>query len=282
MSETNENSENGLRIHHTYESTSLRSTDPDLCSLLTRKQPRFMPSAPKCANCNKSVYKAEELRAANKIFHKLCFKCTSCNKLLETNSLTEHAGDLFCRNCYAKSFGPKGVGFGAGTMSTENSVYNSLKHRSYAQNSEMCENNENQSVKHIQVTPGLRSTFSTLNHNNIHNAVNISSSSTNGNYQMSALNYEKRSSACNITFGGSDKCARCMKSVYAAEKVFAAGKPFHKLCFSCSICKKLLNSMNCCDNREQEIFCKSCYGKKFGPKGVGFGIAAGALTTSRN
>lgn len=225
MSETNENNESGLRIQHTCEAISLLSTDPDLCSLLSRKQPRFIPSAPKCANCNKSVYKAEEVRAANKTFHKLCFKCTCCNKLLETYSLTEHAGDLFCRNCYAKSFGPKGVGFGAGTMSTENSAYSSLNHRSYAQNpNEMCENSENQSVKHVQMTPSLRSTFSTLNHNNIHNAANMTSSSTNGNYQMSALNYEKRSSVCNMSFGGSDKCARCMKAVYAAEKVFAAGK----------------------------------------------------------
>ncbi len=133
---------------------NLRTTDPDLCSLMTRKQPRFMPSAPKCANCNKSVYKAEETRAANKIFHKLCFKCTACNKLLETNNLTEHAGDLFCRNCYAKSFGPKGVGFGTNTLSTENGTYMSLNHQSsYSSrsNSEDYQNEQSQSVKHVQV-----------------------------------------------------------------------------------------------------------------------------------
>lgn len=261
----------------TYNSEMLRSTDPDLCSLLTRKQPRFVPSAPKCANCNKSVYKAEELRAANKTFHKLCFKCTSCNKLLETNILTEHAGDLFCRNCYAKTFGPKGVGFGAGTMSSENNHFMSLNAKTYER--EKSFEGEAQSVKHVQVTPALRSTFSTLNHNNLQNTTAgvTSPPSNNGSYQMSALNYEKRSSMCNMTFGGSDKCARCKKAVYAAEKVFAAGKPFHKLCFSCSTCKKLLSSMNCCDNSESEIFCKACYGKQYGPKGIGFGVGAGAL-----
>lgn len=257
---------------------SLRMTDPDLCSLLTRKQPRFVPQAPKCANCNKSVYKAEELRAANKTFHKLCFKCTSCNKLLETNILTEHQGNLFCRNCYAKSFGPKGVGFGTNTMSTENNNFLSLNLNHKGLNNNY-ETNENQSVKHVQVTPALRSTFSTLNHNNniqnMNGNGNMTSPPTNGNYQMSAFNYEKRSSVSTITYGGSDKCARCTKPVYAAEKVFAAGKPFHKLCFSCSVCKKLLSSMNICDNSESEIFCKACYGKQYGPKGVGFGIGAG-------
>ena len=96
--------------------------DPELSGLLTRKQPRFIPQAPKCAKCDKNVYKAEEIRAANKTFHKLCFKCTSCNKLLETNILTEHQGDLYCRVCYGRNFGPKGYGYGAGSagiLSTE-------------------------------------------------------------------------------------------------------------------------------------------------------------------
>ncbi len=107
MNETNENgSVDQVTNENVYESlinhNNLRSVDPDLCDLLTRKQPKFMPQAPKCAKCSKNVYKAEELRAANKTFHKLCFKCTLCSKLLETNILTEHQGDLFCRNCYAK------------------------------------------------------------------------------------------------------------------------------------------------------------------------------------
>jgi hypothetical protein len=98
------------------------STDQDLNILLTRKQPKVIPSAPKCAKCNKSVYAAEETRAANQIFHKLCFKCTSCNKLLQPNLITEHAGDLYCKSCYGKQFGPKGYGYGcgAGTLSMEN------------------------------------------------------------------------------------------------------------------------------------------------------------------
>lgn len=83
--------------------------DPELSGLLTRKNPKFTPQAPKCAKCAKNVYMAEELRAANKTFHKLCFKCTLCNKLLEPNILTEHQGDLFCKNCYGKKFGPKGI-----------------------------------------------------------------------------------------------------------------------------------------------------------------------------
>lgn len=237
--------------------------DPELNDLLTRKAPKFKPQAPKCAKCQKSVYAAEEVRAANKTFHKLCFKCTSCNKLLETNILTEHQGDLYCRSCYAKNYGPKGYGYGigAGTLSSDSgNIQNNNSNNTSNTNSDNEKTN----------TPTLKSTFSTYNSN----GQTISVNRANDNQYTSLNSHEKRTSL--MTFGGADKCYRCLKNVYAAEKVIAAGKPFHKLCYNCFTCKKLLNSMNCCDNSDGEIFCKSCYGKLYGPKGVGHGINATA------
>ena len=46
---------------------------------------------------------------------------------------------------------------------------------------------------------------------------------------------------------------------------------FHKKCFTCFDCKKPLDSTSCNDAPNGEIFCKSCYGKNFGPKGYGYG-----------
>ena len=71
---------------------------------------------------------------------------------------------------------------------------------------------------------------------------------------------------------------------------------WHKACFNCVTCNKKLDSTTVAD-KDGEIFCKgenkdityfitisvfvsACYGKKFGPKGVGFGLGAGTLTTS--
>jgi cysteine/glycine-rich protein len=53
----------------------------------------------------------------------------------------------------------------------------------------------------------------------------------------------------------------------------AGGQTFHKGCFTCHLCNKRVDSSMLCE-REGEIFCKNCYGKNYGPKGVGFGITA--------
>lgn len=72
---------------------------------------------------------------------------------------------------------------------------------------------------------------------------------------------------------------RCGKSVYHAEEKKAAGASWHKNCFTCFHCKKGLESNNIC-NARGEIWCRACYGGKFGPKGYGYGGGAGVLQTS--
>ncbi|XP_057289308.1 cysteine and glycine-rich protein 1-like [Hydractinia symbiolongicarpus] len=81
-------------------------------------------------------------------------------------------------------------------------------------------------------------------------------------------------------FGGAPKCGRCGKSVYTAEERLAAGKSWHYIpCFTCKLCNKTLQSTTVAENmKSHEIYCKSCYGKNFGPKGYGYGAGAGTLS----
>ena len=44
-----------------------------------------------------------------------------------------------------------------------------------------------------------------------------------------------------------------------------------------AMCNKMLDSTTCAEH-ERTLYCKTCHGRKFGPKGVGFGIGAGALS----
>lgn len=39
----------------------------------------------------------------------------SCNKLLDSGSVSEHDGDAYCKTCYSSNFGPKGYGFAGGS-----------------------------------------------------------------------------------------------------------------------------------------------------------------------
>ena len=70
--------------------------------------------APLCARCAGRVYQAELARACGRVWHRACFTCRDCSKLLDSNSLCERAEDIYCTNCYHRNFGPKGVGFGIG------------------------------------------------------------------------------------------------------------------------------------------------------------------------
>ncbi len=76
------------------------------------------------------------------------------------------------------------------------------------------------------------------------------------------------------------KCPKCGKSVYAAEERVAGGLKWHKMCFKCGMCGKFLDSTNCAEH-EGELYCKVCHGRKYGPKGYGFGGGAGCLSMDK-
>ena len=77
-----------------------------------------------CPACGKSVYANEEVRAAGKKWHKACFRCSKCQKGLDSTTVSDHEGKLFCRRCYAQECGIGGYGFGqgAGVLGTDGAV----------------------------------------------------------------------------------------------------------------------------------------------------------------
>ncbi|EGV97327.1 Cysteine and glycine-rich protein 2 [Cricetulus griseus] len=81
-------------------------------------------------------------------------------------------------------------------------------------------------------------------------------------------------------WGGGNKCGACARTVYHAEEVQCDGRSFHRCCFLCMVCRKNLDSTTVAIH-DDEIYCKSCYGKKYGPKGYGYGQGAGTLNMDR-
>jgi hypothetical protein len=81
-----------------------------------------------------------------------------------------------------------------------------------------------------------------------------------------------------MPLGGTPKCPKCGKAVYAAEKQMVLGSPWHKICVKCETCGKKLEPGNLSDNNGK-IYCKPCYAQTTGMKGYGFGGAGGALAS---
>ena len=75
----------------------------------------------KCPVCGKTVYMAEEVLAEGNKYHKMCFKCANCSKMLETTNVTTHGNEIYCKSCHTREFGIKGYGYGggAGTLASE-------------------------------------------------------------------------------------------------------------------------------------------------------------------
>merc|ERR1711974_367114 len=67
----------------------------------SRKKSKKMPfkpiEMPKCPKCGKSVYAAEEKLAGGHKWHTGCFKCSMCNKMLDSTNSNERDSALFCK-----------------------------------------------------------------------------------------------------------------------------------------------------------------------------------------
>lgn len=199
-----------------------------------------------CPRCEKAVYFAEQVTGPGGLWHKTCLTCYTCNKRLDAGNLSERENQPFCKQCYAKNFGPKGYGYGNGTMNQDKTP------------------NESTS--------------------NIGSKANLSGSNPQLQ-QQSYLSLSQNNLGSNSSLGkkstipaNPNVCPRCEKQVYFAEQVIGPNsQKYHKGCFRC-VCNKALDSTNLTE-KDGVIYCKPCYSKNFGPKGYGFS-GGGAFLSS--
>jgi len=215
-----------------------------------------------CPRCDKNVYFAEEKQALGKSWHKLCFVCGNCRKLLDSGNITEHGGDMFCNSCYRKNFGPKGYGFGGlhmddGKNYTTNKIEDHQAKAYVAPKAALLSDGGSSTGSKSPSPPATAKSI----------ANKAARSSPNGTAPKPKT-FPK--------WGGAEVCPRCEKPVFIAELMRGAGRAWHKSCFTCLVCNKRIDSSNMCE-RDSEIYCRACYGKNFGPKGFGYGIGAGTL-----
>nr|XP_050853313.1 uncharacterized protein LOC127065263 [Vespula vulgaris] len=67
-----------------------------------------------CQRCGRKVYQAEMQIASGVPYHNICFSCFCCRKPLEPLTYQESCGEIYCKQCYIRNFGPQGYGYGMG------------------------------------------------------------------------------------------------------------------------------------------------------------------------
>ncbi|KAG7481734.1 hypothetical protein JOB18_003601 [Solea senegalensis] len=102
----------GLQPHDSKPKHTSTNANPSKCS-------QKFGGSDHCPRCSKAVYAAEKVMGAGKPWHKTCFRCALCGKSLESTTVTDKDGELYCKVCYAKNFGPKGFGLGNAAMLEE-------------------------------------------------------------------------------------------------------------------------------------------------------------------
>ncbi|XP_011866948.1 PREDICTED: keratin-associated protein 5-5-like [Vollenhovia emeryi] len=65
-----------------------------------------------CRRCGRKVYQAEMQTASGVPYHNSCFSCFCCRKPLEPLTYQENSGEIYCKQCYVRNFGPQGYGYG--------------------------------------------------------------------------------------------------------------------------------------------------------------------------
>jgi len=232
----------------------------------------FGRGSPRCPRCGEAVYPAESVQAAGRQWHSACYCCKNCKKGLGPTTQTEKDGEVYCQNCYARLFGPKGYGIGGATTVTGVSVSDS------ATTCTAC-GAKDQTGKFCASCGEVRGVAAATTSSSSSGVSNASNIKPVASAPVSSSPYSIVKSAPATTtkiLGGSDRCGRCGETVFHAERVTGAGQTWHESCFTCEVCKTRLDSSTLQD-KDGHIFCKTDYAKKFGPKGYGFG--GGGATT---
>eukprot|EP00002_Diphylleia_rotans_P040858 TRINITY_DN980_c0_g1_i1.p1 TRINITY_DN980_c0_g1~~TRINITY_DN980_c0_g1_i1.p1 ORF type:complete len:195 (-),score=22.05 TRINITY_DN980_c0_g1_i1:79-663(-) len=185
-----------------------------------------------CPRCAKPVYFAEKVKGVGgKDWHRMCMACRTCGKLVDSTTVAEHDGEAYCKTCHSKEWGPKGYGYSGGSATIMRSESDAAPRP-----------REGSISSPPQTSPPTK-----------------------------AVEQKSEASGDQVPAVFSTGCPRCGKAVYFAEKIKGVGgRDWHKTCFRCRACGKGLDSTTCAEHAG-DAYCKTCHGKKWGPKGVGYG-----------
>ena len=232
--------------------------------------------AEKCVRCSGKVFDLEKIVAGKSklVFHKTCFNCSECKRGLNQsnsdstkiyafeppNPANSPAGAIYCQKCHLDKFSDQSARpcmwsevatikddkgcprCGGAVFQAEEIIEKGI---SFHKKCFTCKNCSKPLNDKLQVFVGFdqeiycKTCYPAITHTPL---------------PMDPSDKSKVKAMTNDP----DACPRCMGKVFAAERIQAKDKSFHKECFSCMACNHIL-SVNTAHELQGDVCCKSCY-----------------------
>jgi len=237
-----------------------------------------------CPRCSGKVFSAEKMVAASGHYHRHCFRCFTCNQPLDSTSVCDGPDNkIFCRVCYKRQRGSsKPRFFDEANVTT---------HLIQGKEGEKCCPRCNGMVFPAEKMVSLNNWYhkrcfscrdcqrpldpflccDTPDMEIVCKGCYAKSYSVTSEWcTMSGGDALKLLSTTTIMPGEGDSgenCPRCNGKVFHNERVPTKGKAYHKRCATCKNCEKNIGTKDILNGKDDEIYCKSCYARKFGAPG---------------
>jgi len=225
-----------------------------------------------CPICGKVVYDAESYPAGGRKFHRRCLKCSACATKLNSQNIRVHcvAGEvkLFCkgRGCQAKvdpSEAPK--------MYLDTSKIAPTEEKGCPRCGGAVFEAEKVCVKDVFYH---KKCLTCAKCSRALDSLSVSVAPDGDIYCKvcyKIVTAPERPQISDVAIipaeDEKDGCPRCGGKVFEAEKMITKSGVYHKKCFSCINCKCQLSYYGAIEAPDNEIYCRVCYLRAYGPGG---------------
>ena len=178
-----------------------------------------------CPRCGGKVFEAEKMASKTGWYHKLCFTCKICNRLMDYSNYVDYEVSNYFWQFFTL------IWF---------FLFTSGRHSQF---SERAKNSKDKQSK-------------ILFQNDVYCKSCFCQHFDNHSYHLN------ETSAIQGQEGEYETCPKCGGTVYEAEKVVSRNSLYHRSCLACQQCAKKLSPSNFFDASDGHVYCRQCYSVK--------------------
>ena len=203
----------------------------------------------RCPKCEGKVFPAERRTLGGRSYHRTCFSCSSCTRVLEQGQASAGGkGEVCCQHCYRENYGPSSLPQDLST-SRDTSL---IRPSSEASGCPRC-GGAVFSAEEVRCKGGvfhLACTTCFTCRRQLDSRSLVPGRGQDREIYCSSCYRAKHQSSRPATpvaptallaLQGEDACARCLGRIYESERLRHRNSLYHRACFSCKACAKILD-----------------------------------------